>query len=170
MPQEKERRDPQDFLKTISNKRKTKLEELISREVKEKALRLLWLRQIIEEHEKEAEEKRGELIILVPIVNQETDPEKPPKVVIEDVEVTLIPMVPRFIIKPTDFFALIKKRISDEDLREAVLADCLEINWDKAVKNLALFGITEANLRSIAQKVQRGPRVEVKILAKGGEK
>lgn len=137
-------------------------------EVRALALRLAQLREIVALHQKEIDKIREMLIKLVPIVNQETDPLKPPRVVVEEVQVTLIPVSPTKIVDPKKFFELVKHRVSPEVLF-LLLPECVEINWKQALSLFKPYGISQEELEKISKEVPRGPIVDVKILA-GGER
>lgn len=121
------------------------------------------------EDEKGIHEIRQRLINLVSHLNQEKDPSKPPKVEFEDVLVSVIPVAPAHRIDPEKFLELLERRIKKE-MRNKILANCIEVKCPEATKLLSAFGITSEELKKIATEMPRGPMVEVKILAQRKEK
>lgn len=163
--------DVQKVLESLPERKRKSIERIIERTALEEIERLAkrWseLNTEIEQADQEKKKIKPSLVGLVSGMSPETQ-----TVWTKKVKVNVVPLAPRREVDSKEFLGLLKSLTDDPDLFARILAACIDVRVNEAMKLFQIHFGKEAveQLSEITTEKPQGPRLLVELLSQKEEK
>jgi len=154
-------------LESLPEKRRKSVEKAVLEEIENLAIRWVQLSSQIEQANREKANIKPSLVQLVSAVGPETK-----TVVTKKAKVNVVSLPPRREVDSKEFLGLLKSLTDNPELFTRILAACIDVRVDEAMKLFRIHFGEEAveRLNEIVTEKPQGPRLLVELLSQKEEK
>ena len=154
-------------LESLPEKRRKSVERAVLEEIENLAIRWVQLSSQIEQANREKANIKPSLVQLVSAVGPETK-----TVVTKKAKVNVVSLPPRREVDSKEFLGLLKSLTDNPELFTRILAACIDVRVDEAMKLFRIHFGEEAveRLNEIVTEKPQGPRLLVELLSQKEEK